>query len=146
MWVIESRIEEIAKINEFCRRLLKVPGVGSITATAFLAAIGDPRSFKNGREVSAWLGLVPKQYTTGGNIRLGRITKRGDSYVRQLMVHGGRSLMVANSRRPRVGAFYEKIIRLERERGYMKAAVAIASRNARVMWSLLASGEEYQAI
>lgn len=141
---IQSELEEIADSNEDCQRLRKVPGVGVLTATAFLAAIGDPRNFKNGREASAWLGLVPRQFTTGGKPKLGRISKRGDSYVRQLLVHGGRSVLIAKERIKRQGQFYERITRIERERGFMKAAIAVANRNARVMLAILKNQTEYQ--
>lgn len=142
---IELKLREISSKNQDCQKLLKVPGVGVMTATAFLAAVGDPTNFKNGREVSAWLGLVPRQNTTGGKVRLGRISKRGDSYVRQLLVHGGRALMVAQKRLQNKGALFDKIARIELERGNMKAAVAIANRNARVMFAMLKNQVEYVA-
>ena len=142
---IEKQLKSIAEKSKDCQRLLGVPGVGVLTATAFLAAIGDAGNFKNGRQASAWLGLVPRQYTTGGNIKLGRITKRGDSYVRQLLVHGGRSVLVAKERIIRSGPFYDRITRIEKERGFMKAALAVANRNARVMLAILKNQTEYGA-
>lgn len=141
---IEKKLDQIAAQSADCQRLLKVPGVGPLTATAFLAAVGDPRNFKNGRQVSAWLGLVPKQYTTGGNIRLGRISKRGDSYVRQLLVHGGRAVLIAQGKRTSLDMLGVRLSRIKQERGFMKAAIAVANRNARVMWALLMNQTEYQ--
>jgi transposase len=120
--------------------------VGLLTVSAFLAAVGDPKMFRNGRELSAWLGLVPRQNTTGGNIRLGRITKRGDSYLRQLLVHGGRSVLITAKRRPEETAFAKKINRISNERGSMKAAVAAANRNARVMLAILKTKQEYRVV
>lgn len=82
---------ELPKANPQVQRLRTIPGVGTIIATAFVGKVGDAQAFKNGRQPAAWLGLVPSQYSTGGKVQLGRISKRGDRYLRSLLVHGARS-------------------------------------------------------
>lgn len=144
--VLEEELEAIAHENENCQRLMSVPGVGLLSATAFVAAVGDPSAFKNGREVSAWLGLVPKQFTTGGNAKLGGITKKGDKYLRQLLVHGGRSVIVSMKRRQGSDPLTKKILRLTQEQGFKLASVALANRNARVMLAILKNKTEYRTV
>ena len=140
--VLLAKIEKIAKSDERIQRLQKIEGVGPLIATAAVAAIGDPKHFKNGRQFSAWLGLVPRQNSSGGKQVLSGISKRGDRYLRSLMVHGGRSVINAAKRgnAHRSGWILEK----ERTRGANKTAVAIANHNARVIWALLAKGESYR--
>ena len=128
--------------DERCRRLAKVEGVGPLVATAPVAAVGNAHEFKNGRELSAWLGLVPRQHSSGGrNVLLG-ISKRGDRYLRTLLIHGARSAIrvVERRRDPRSLA----ISRLKARRGSNVAAVALANHNARVLWALLTKGEDYR--
>ena len=90
---LDARLVEQAKQNETCRRLLSVPGLGPIAATALVATIGDGKTFTSGRHLAAWLGLVPRQNSSGGKERLGAISKAGDGYVRRMLVHGARSVM-----------------------------------------------------
>ncbi len=90
---IEDKLETICDQNEDCQRLLTIPGVGLLSATAMIAAIGDINVFKNGRELAAWLGLVPRQHSTGGKPTLLGISKRGDTYLRTLLIHGGRTVV-----------------------------------------------------
>lgn len=138
----DSKILKFSKEEEACGRLQTIPGVGEITSVAMVAAVVDPNHFKNGREFSASLGLVPKHMGTGGKTRLGRISKRGDSYLRQLLVHGGRSVLrSAESKQDRLSVWALKIAA---SRGHNKAAVAVANKNARVIWALMKSGEKYQ--
>lgn len=143
---VEDKLKRIAKEREDCQRLLKVPGVGPITATAFVSSVGDPREFKNGRQASAWLGLVPQQYSTGGKTTLVGISKRGDNYLRYLLIQGGHAVVrVASSKGDYGGKFYKWANELKKRKGANVASVAVANRNARVMWALLASGGDYKA-
>ena len=107
-----------------------------------LASVGDPRQFRNGRQFAAWLGLTPRQYTTGGKIRLGRITKRGDVYLRTLLIHGTRAVLAKVKDKPdRLSAWARSLIE---RRGYKRAAVALAGKNARILWAMMMRGTTYQ--
>lgn len=117
-------------------------GVGDLTATAMVAAIGDAQAFQKGREVSAWLGLVPKQDSSGDHIRLLGISKRGDRYVRKLLIHGARSVVRVCDKKTDPRSMW---IKDKKERcGENKAAVALANKNARIIWAILATGECYR--
>jgi transposase len=138
----DCMVERVFAQDERCQRLARVEGIGALAATALLAAVGNAHEFKNGRELSAWLGLVPRQYSSGGrNVLLG-ISKRGDRYLRTLLIHGARSAVrvVERRRDPRSIT----ISRLKARRGPNVAAVALANHNARVLWALLTRGEEYR--
>jgi transposase len=138
----DSRVERVFGQDERCPRLAQVEGVGPLVATALVAAVGNAHEFKNGRELSAWLGLVPRQHSSGGrNVLLG-ISKRGDRYLRTLLIHGARSAIrvVERRRDPRSLA----ISRLKARRGSNVAAVALANHIARVLWALLKKGEDYR--
>ena len=86
-------LEHLSRESEVAQRLMTIPGIGAVTATALIARVGDPKQFKNGRQFAAWFGLTPRQYTTGGKIRLGRITKQGNVYLRTLLIHGTRAVL-----------------------------------------------------
>jgi transposase len=135
-------IEEHANENARCKEIQKIKGIGPISASALVATIGDPHVFKNGREVAAWLGLVPKQHSSGNKIRLGGISKRGDCYVRTLLIHGARSFVnVCDKKTDKLSLWVSD----KKQRcGYNKAAVALANKNARVVWAMLATGETYR--
>jgi transposase len=139
----ENRLERMTKENPVCRRLQTIPGIGLITATAILAAVPDARTFKNGRQFAAWLGLVPRHSGTGGadKNKLGHITKRGDKYLRCLLVHGARAVIRTSERRTDRSAAWVK--GLKEKKGWNKAAVALANKNARVVWALLTTGESW---
>lgn len=123
------------------RQLMRLTGVGETTATALLAMIGNGHDFKNGRQLAAWLGLVPGQYSSGGRTRLGRITKAGDAYLRSLLVMGARALLhAAKSKQDSISRW---AVTLEARRGYWKAVVAIAAKNARMAWAVLNRGERF---
>ena len=138
----EKDIEEHVKSEPLCKEILKIEGIGPITASALVATIGDAKAFKNGREVSAWLGLVPKQHSSGNKIRLGGISKRGERYIRYLLVHGARSALryVDNKTDKRSRWAANKKLTLHMN----KAAVALANKNARVVWAMMATGECYR--
>ena len=126
------------------QRLMTIPGVGEQIATAMSANVPDPRLFRSSRQFCAWLGLVPRQYTTGGKIRLGRITKRGDKYMRMCLIHGARAVMAnLGDKRDKVSCWIRELIE---RRGYLRAAVALAARNARLIWTLMIKQEDYKVV
>jgi len=134
----ERAIRLSVRENELARRAHTRPGIGPITASALVATVGNGHDFKNGRQFSAWLGLVPRQYSTGGKTRLGHITKRGDPYLRTLLVIGARSVLQRAYRQR--DPLSRWALALQQRRGYHRACVAIAAKNARVAWALLAQG------
>ncbi len=143
---LDEKLKSIAREDESLKRLQQVPGIGPLTAVAFLSLVGDPKEFKNGRQAAAWLGLVPRQYSTGGRSVLGPITKRGDDYLRYLLIQGGHAVVrsaVKKAEDPR--RFYKWARSLKERRGTNIASVAVANRNAKVMWAMLVSGEKYRA-
>ena len=121
--------------NEASRRLATIPGVGVITATALVATIGDGAQFRSGRQLSAWLGLVPRQHSSGGKDRLGRISKRGDGYIGRLLVHGARTVLRWRRAKPGTGPGWTD--RLLARRPTNVVLVAMANKTARVAWALL---------
>lgn len=135
---IERRLRAWHKEDQASRRIAEIPGVGLLTATAAVASMGDPKSFKSGREFAAWLGLVPKHTGTGGRIRMLGISKRGDTYLRTLLIHGARSV-IANSKQPT-----EWVTNLTQRRPANVAVVALANKMARTIWALLAHEREFQ--
>ena len=141
--VCDEQMDRIFKENEACQRLAEVEGIGPITATALVASVGDPAVFRKGRQMSAWLGLVPRQHSTGGKPVLLGISKRGDRYLRTLLIHGARS--VVSRAEGKSDARSRWITQLRRRVGMNKACVALANKNARIAWALLATGECYRA-
>lgn len=140
---LDENLERIAKQDDRCLRLMKMEGIGATTATALIASIPNIQEFKNGRQFAAFLGLTPKQYSSGGKTRLGGITKHGNSYLRKLLIHGARSatrLAQDTSTDKRMLWFKN----LKDKKGYAKAATAFANKNARIIWALLARGEDYK--
>ncbi|TLY82645.1 MAG: IS110 family transposase [Gammaproteobacteria bacterium] len=134
----EREIRSSLQHNELALRAHTRPGIGPITASALVATVGNGHDFRNGRQFSAWLGLVPRQYSTGGKTRLGHITKRGDPYLRTLLVMGARSVLQRAYRE--TDPLSRWALALQQRRGYHRACVAIAAKNARVAWALLAKG------
>jgi transposase len=138
----DQHIRLMAQADDRSKQLMGMPGIGPTTASALLAAIGNGHDFDNGRQVAAWLGLVPGQYSSGGKNRLGRITKAGDSYLRTLLILGARAVLAAaNSKHDRISRW---ALALAERRGYWKAVVAIAAKNARMAWAMLAKGEAFK--
>ena len=136
----DREVEAQARLSEPARRLMKIRGIGATTALAIVATVGNAREFKNGRQFAAWIGLVPGQYSTGGKARLGHISKRGDAYLRNLLVQGARSvLQKAPAHADRLSRW---ALELQQRRGYYRTLVAIANKNARIAWALLARNEE----
>jgi transposase len=138
----ERQLEQIASESPQCQQLLEIEGVGLLTATAAVASIGNPNAFKNGREVSAWLGLVPKQHSSGEKIVLGSISKRGDRYLRTLLIHGARA--VINHCHKKIDPRSQWILSKKNQKGTNVAAVALANKNVRIIWAMLSSGECYR--
>lgn len=138
----DRHIEQIAKASAPARQLMQLPGVGATTATALVAMIGRGQEFKCGRQLSAWLGLVPGQYSSGGKQRLGRITKAGDPYLRMLLILGARSVL--QSAKDKTDPVSRWAVQLAARVGYWKAIVAIAAKNARMCWAVLSRGEAFR--
>jgi transposase len=139
---LERQIVAWHRNSALSRKLEKIPGIGPLAATALVASIADARSFKNGRQVSAWLGLVPRQNSSGGKTKLQGISKRGDSYLRALLIHGARSAIVAAQRWHKPSPWLAGLLA---RRHPNVAAVALANKNARTVWALLAHEREFKA-
>ena len=129
--------------NEDCQRILKIPGVGELTATAIVAAVPNPKEFRNGRHMSAWLGLVPRQSSSGDKQILLGISKRGDRYLRTLLIHGARAVL--SRYKGRDSNYARWVSKKKATLNYNKAAVALANKNARIIWSMLNTGEEFNS-
>jgi transposase len=132
---LNKEIEELAARSEVAHRLMSIPGIGPLSATALIAAVGDGKQFGKARDLAAWLGLVPRQYSTGGKTILLGMSKRGNSYVRRLLLHGARSCVLhLNRHRDRLGSW---ITKLATRMHTNKVAVALANKLARVAWVVL---------
>jgi transposase len=138
----DLRIQRLFREDERCQRLAEVEGVGPLVATALVAAVGNASEFKSGRELAAYLGLAPRHRASGGRTVLLGISKRGDRYLRTLLVHGARSAMRTIERRRNRRSTWAA--RLKLRRGNNVAAVALANENARVLWALLTRGQSYR--
>lgn len=138
----DRQISQFVKEDPRALRLTQVSGIGVLTASAIVATIGNGHDFKNGRQFAAWLGLTPRQYSTGGKTRLGRITRRGDVYLRTLLVHGARSELRHTAGRDDHKSRWAE--QLKETKSWNKAAVALANKHARIAWSMLAKGKDYQ--
>ena len=140
--VMDRHIDQVFQANDACQRLSRIEGVGPKTATAIVAAVGDPNEFKNGRHFAAWLGLVPRQHSSGDRLQLLGISKRGDKYLRTLLVHGARAVLRTAPKKNDHKHLWA--MELAARRGPAKAIVAIANKMARVIWVLLAKKEDYR--
>jgi transposase len=139
----DAQVQAIHRSHPVCQRLARIPGVGPVTTTAVVGAVGDPLAFKNGRQFAAWLGLVPRQYSSGGKERLLGISKRGDVHLRTLLIHGARTVIRHRDEnaQDKRGKWLNSLIE---RRGVNRATVALANKNARSMWVLMARGEDYR--
>jgi transposase len=133
---IERRLAATLSNSEPCQRIAVIPGIGLLTSTAAVAAIGDANSFRSGREFAAWLGLVPRQTGTGGRVRQLGLSKRGDTYLRTLFIHGARAVIARGKRSPWVDGLLKR-------RPYSVAVAALANKLARIVWAVLAKGRPY---
>jgi transposase len=139
---LEQQISQWHKSDDRSRKLEKVPGSGPITASALVATIGDAKAFQHGRQLAAWLGLVPRQHSTGGKARLHGISKRGDVYLRTLLIHGARSVLRVAARHTDPTTRWLKNVQARRNTNI--AAVALANKHARIVWALLAHARDYK--
>jgi transposase len=139
----DERIAAHVKADEQARAAAQLIGIGPVTASALAASVGDFRQFRTGAQFGAWLGLVPSQNSSGGKASLGRITKRGDDYLRTLRIQGAKSaVMTAARRQDRISQW---LVQLTARVGWQKAVVAMANKNARILWAVLAKARRFDA-
>jgi transposase len=137
----DGHIAEMARQDQQAQQLMRLRGIGQTTATALVAMVGNGHEFQSGRQLSAWIGLVPGQYSSGGKSRLGRITKSGDAYLRSLLIMGARAVL--NAAKDKTDSLSRWAVALANRAGYWKAVVAIAAKNARMAWAMLRRGEQF---
>ena len=140
---LDAQIQILHRENTASKTLAQVPGIGPMTASALVATIGDARNFENGRQLAAWLGLVPRQHSSGGKQNLLGISKRGDTYLRTLLIHGARAVIRVAERK--AGHANSWLAGVMGRRNKNVAAVALANKNARIVWAMLAHDRAYQA-
>lgn len=140
---LDEQIQAWHRKSEASKKLARIPGIGPLTASALIASIGDARSFSNGRQLAAWLGLVPRQHSSGGKHSLQGISKRGDTYLRTLLIHGARSVIRVAS--GKTTPTHSWAMNLVERRNKNVATVALANKNARIVWALLTQNREYQS-
>lgn len=139
----EQKLDRIYTSNELCQRLAKIRGIGPITAVSVLTELDDPAVYKNGRHFAAFLGLVPRQNSSGGKAKLEGISKQGNRHIRYLLIHGARAVLAhVDKKEDRLSCWLKE---LKAKHGMNKAAVALANKNARIVWSLARHGDSYQA-
>lgn len=138
----DHRIDRAFRDNPLCKRLAEVSGVGPMAATAIVSAVGDAGVFRNGRQLAAWLGLVPRQHSSGSQTRLLGISKRGNTYLRTLLIHGARAVLRYSRGKDDPRSRWLRA--LSARRGFNRACVALANKNARIIWALMARGTTYQ--
>jgi len=140
---MNDEVERIASSDAACQRLRQIPGIGPLVATAIVASIGNGAAFRKGREFAAWLGLLPNQHSTGGKARLGAISKRGNCYLRKILIHGARAVVLRSKRdRIAMGAWMTS---LETRAPRNVLIVATAHKLARIAWAVLSTGQDYRA-
>lgn len=146
---IEQHLEEFAVRDAATMRYQDVPGIGLLTATALRASVGSLDRFPSGRHLSAWIGLVPREHSSGSQRHLGRISKRGDGYLRTLLIHGARSVLQAAKARQRKGQLLDRLqawaLDVQQRQGHNKAAVALANKLARRLWAMEHHGKRFDA-
>jgi transposase len=141
---MNDEVQRIASSDVACMRLQQIPGIGPLVATAIVASIGNGAAFRKGREFAAWMGLVPKQYSTGGKAKLYGISKRGNNYLRKILVHGARAVVLRSKReRIAIGAWMTS---LETRAPRNVLIVATANKLARIAWAVLSTGQNYRAV
>lgn len=139
---VEARIKAWHRTSQASQHVEEVHGIGYLTATALVASVGDARHFKNGRQLAAWLGLVPRQHSTGGKTQLLGISKRGDTYLRTLLTHGARAVLASAARKGRTDSW---VMKLAARRHPNVAVIAQANKTARIVWAMLAHNRRFQA-
>jgi transposase len=138
----DQRLQAAARADDRIQRLMAIEGIGPISASALVAAVGDAAQFSCGRDLAAWLGLVPRQHSSGGKTRLGHITKGGDTYLRTLLIHGARAALNASVNKTDSRSRWAQALATRRNRNI--ATVALANKNARIAWAVLSKGEAYR--
>jgi transposase len=138
---LEAHIRVWHSQSQASRKLEAIPGVGPITASAIVATVGEAKEFKSGRQLAAWLGLVPRQHSSGGKPTLLGISKRGDTYLRTLLIHGARAVIRFAEKKVEMDSWLKKLLS---RRNKNVAAVALANKNARIIWALLAKDQDFQ--
>ncbi|MEH0691088.1 IS110 family transposase [Vibrio cholerae] len=139
----DRKVYLLSKEMKQAAKLMAVPGVGEHSATAIVATVCDGKQFGSSRQFAAWIGLVPRQYSTGGHVHLGRISKRGEKHIRTLLIHGARAVIArCKEKTDRNSLWLQQLVE---RRGYKRAAVALAAKNARIIWALLTTENEYKA-
>jgi len=141
---MEREIVQWHRQHEDSKRLEQIPGIGPITASALVASLGDAKSFQNGRQLAAWLGLVPRQHSSGGKQNLLGISKRGDTYLRTLLIHGARAVVLVADRKPDHSPTCRWASKILLRRNKNITAVALANKNARIVWAMLVHNRTYQ--
>ena len=142
----DKKFERMAQEDGICKRLCTIPGIGAITSSAIVAAVGDATFFKNGRQFAAWLGLVPRQHSTAGRNCLLGISKRGDGYIRKLAVHGARAVAAQAGKHSNRRSEWINTLK-KKEKGMNRIAVAVANKNMRIAWALMVKeGEVYREL
>jgi transposase len=136
-------LARLARSIPVARALQEIPGIGLLGSTALIPAVGDPHRFRSGRKMAAFFGVVPREYSSGHRRRLGSITKRGDTYVRTLVIHGGRSVLQAAHRRKNPDRLHRWALEVERRQGRNRAAVALANKLIRMAWAVWTRGTRY---
>jgi transposase len=139
---LDRDIRRLQREDEASRRLAEIPGIGFLSASALAATVGDAKAFANGRQLAAWLGLVPRQHSSGGKENLMGISKRGDCYVRTLLIHGARAVIQQAERRNEADSWLKRLLA---RRSKNVATVAVAAKNARIAWAILAHGRDYDS-
>lgn len=147
---LERELAEVARNSEPCKVLASVPGIGLLTSTAMVAAVGDPRAFDSGRHYSSFFGLTPREYSSGDHRYLGRISKRGNRYIRMLLTHGARSVLRAATVARRAGRDVDRLrswaLQVQARTNHNKATCALANKLARIAWAVWVKHERYQAV
>jgi transposase len=142
---VEKHLEALAAQTPVVERLRTVPGIGLLTATAFVGFVGDVKRFPSGRHFACYLGLTPREHSSGLQRRLGRISKRGDVYLRMLLIHGARAVLWAAKSKSDPDRFRLWGLDVQRRRGHNKAAIAVANKMARIVWAVWKSGTPFQS-
>ena len=139
---LEAQIVAWHRQSDLSRKIEKVPGIGPLTASAIVASVGDARNFENARQLGAWMGLVPRQHSSGGKSNLLSISKRGDAYLRTLLIHGARAVVAATKKKPESNGWLHELLN---RRSSNVVAVALANKNARIVWALLTKDKGFEA-
>ena len=142
---VEKQLEALASQTPVIDRLRTIPGIGLLTATALVGFVGDVTRFPSGRHFACYLGLTPREHSSGGRRTLGRISKRGDLYLRVLLIHGARAVLWSAKSKSDPGRFFSWALDVQRRRGHNKAAIAVANKMARIVWAVWKFGKPFES-